>query len=159
MVSPPPLAYVEVWQRNWLKISFLDSDGRLGKQLSVFLRYERGRPISHSFPGFEVLPCDPSLPRPPLAPCCSSHQIQDNATDLEGCQQNLRPHAPTISAGRLLPPSLRASKGRIAKSQLFSVLVPLWWSKLPADVRTAESLTSFCKRLKTHLFRVHLDSA
>ena len=30
--------------------------------------------------------------------------------------------------------------------------------QLPPDVRIAESLTIFCKRLKTHLFRVHLDS-
>ena len=37
-------------------------------------------------------------------------------------------------------------------------LAPQWWNELPADVRTAESLTSLRKRLKTHLFRVHLDS-
>ena len=30
--------------------------------------------------------------------------------------------------------------------------------ELPPDVRIAESLTIFRKRLKTHLFRVHLDS-
>ncbi|CAL8266933.1 unnamed protein product [Boreogadus saida] len=34
-----------------------------------------------------------------------------------------------------------------------------WWNELPAALRTAESLTIFRKRLKTHLFRVHLDSA
>jgi len=45
------------------------------------------------------------------------------------------------------------------KFQLFCVLAPQWWNELPADVRMAESLTSFRKRLKTHLFRVHLDSA
>ena len=55
-----------------------------------------------------------------------------------------------------LPPSRRASKGRSAKSQLFSVLGPQWRNELPADVRIAESLTSFRKRLKTHLFRVHV---
>ncbi|KAK0137496.1 hypothetical protein N1851_026296 [Merluccius polli] len=61
----------------------------------------------------------------------------------------VRPHAParalraTTSAGR-------ASKGRTAKSQLFSVLAPLWRTDLPADVRTAESETTcFHKRLKT----------
>jgi len=32
-------------------------------------------------------------------------------------------------------------------------------NELPADIRTAESLTSFRRRLKTHLFRVHVDSA
>ena len=51
------------------------------------------------------------------------------------------------------------SKGRSAKSQLFSVLGPQWWKELPAALRTAESLTIFRKGLKTHLFRVHLDSA
>ncbi|KAK0150925.1 hypothetical protein N1851_007963 [Merluccius polli] len=68
----------------------------------------------------------------------------------------VRPHAParalraTTSAGRPVPPSLRASKGRTAKSQLFSVLAPLWRTDLPADVRTAESETTcFRKRLKT----------
>ena len=34
-----------------------------------------------------------------------------------------------------------------------------WCNELPADVRIAESFTSFRKRLKTQLFRVHLDSA
>jgi len=80
-------------------------------------------------------------------------------------QALVKPHTParslrsTTSAGRLVPPSLRASKGRSAKSQLFSVLGPQWWNELPAVLRTAESLTIFRKRLKTHLFRVHLDSA
>ncbi|CAL8387295.1 unnamed protein product [Boreogadus saida] len=35
----------------------------------------------------------------------------------------------------------------------------VWWNELPANVRITELLTSFRKRLKTHLFRVHLDSA
>ncbi|KAK0154959.1 hypothetical protein N1851_002732 [Merluccius polli] len=80
-------------------------------------------------------------------------------------QALVRPHAPTgalrstTSAGRLVPPSLRASKGLTAMSQLFSVLAPQWRNELPANVRTAESLTSFHTRLTTHLFRVHLDSA
>ena len=50
------------------------------------------------------------------------------------------------------------SKMRSRESQLFSVLGPRWWNEFPPDVRIAESLTSFHKRLKTHLFRVHLDS-
>ncbi|KAK0153511.1 hypothetical protein N1851_004796 [Merluccius polli] len=47
----------------------------------------------------------------------------------------LRPHAParTTSARWPVPPSLRASKGHTAESQLFSVLAPLWWNDLPAD--------------------------
>lgn len=80
-------------------------------------------------------------------------------------QTLVRSHTPartlrsTTSAGRLVPPSLRTGKHRSAKSQLFSVLAPQWWNELPAVVRTAETLSTFRKRLKTHLFRVHLDSA
>ena len=57
---------------------------------------------------------------------------------VDGTARSLRS---TTSAGRLVPPSLRASKGRLAKSQLFSVLGPQWWNELPAVLRTAESLT------------------
>ncbi|KAK0145530.1 hypothetical protein N1851_015555 [Merluccius polli] len=88
-----------------------------------------------------------------------------NGTAPTYLQALVRSHGParalraTTSARQLVPPSLRASKGCTAKSQLFSVLAPLWWNKLPADVKTAESITCFRKRLKTHLFRVHLDPA
>ena len=34
------------------------------------------------------LPCDPSLPGPPLAPCSSSPQIQEDGTALQGGQWN-----------------------------------------------------------------------
>ena len=50
--------------------------------------------------------------------------------------------------------SLRANKACSAKSQLFSVSAPQWWNKHPTNVRTAESLTIFCKRIKTHLSRL-----
>ena len=49
-------------------------------------------------------------------------------------QTVVRPHTPvralrsTTSAGWLLLPSLRANKGRSAKSCLFSALVPQWWN-------------------------------
>ena len=52
-----------------------------------------------------------------------------------------------------VPASLRASKGC---TQSHNSLAAQWWNELPADVRTAESLTSLCKRLKTHLLRAHL---
>ncbi|KAI4893567.1 hypothetical protein NFI96_021368 [Prochilodus magdalenae] len=58
------------------------------------------------------------------------------------------------STARLEPPSLR-THGRQA-SRLFSVLAPRWWNELPLGVRTAESLTVFKRRLKTHLFVMHL---
>ncbi|KAK0132041.1 hypothetical protein N1851_033159 [Merluccius polli] len=82
-----------------------------------------------------------------------------NGTAPTHLQALVRPHAParTTSARWPVPPSLRASKGHTAESQLFSVLAPLWWNDLPADVRTAQSITCFRKRLKTHLLRVHLD--
>ncbi|KAI4901431.1 hypothetical protein NFI96_001513 [Prochilodus magdalenae] len=40
--------------------------------------------------------------------------------------------------------------------KLFSVLAPRWWNELPLSVRTAESLAVFKRRLKTHLFVMHL---
>ncbi|KAI4902462.1 hypothetical protein NFI96_001843 [Prochilodus magdalenae] len=58
------------------------------------------------------------------------------------------------STARLEPPSLR-THGRQA-SRLFSVLAPRWWNELPLGVRTAESLAVFKRRLKTHLFAMHL---
>ena len=49
----------------------------------------------------------------------------------------------------------RGPSGRSTRSLLFSVPAPQWWNKLPTDVRTAESLPIFRRRLKTHLFRKH----
>ncbi|KAI5617378.1 hypothetical protein C0J50_22930, partial [Silurus asotus] len=54
------------------------------------------------------------------------------------------------STARLVPPSLRL-RGKY-NSKLFSVLAPRWWKELPLDVRTAESLIIFKRRLKTYLF-------
>ncbi|KAM9455123.1 putative RNA-directed DNA polymerase from transposon X-element isoform 2-T3 [Clarias gariepinus] len=59
------------------------------------------------------------------------------------------------STARLIPPSLR-DRGRHS-SRLFSVLAPRWWNELPLDVRTAETLTIFKRRLKTHLFLQDLN--
>ncbi|MBN3298967.1 IBP1 protein, partial [Amia calva] len=41
-------------------------------------------------------------------------------------------------------------------SRSFSSLAPKWWNDLPTEVKTAESLTSFRRLLKTHLFRLYL---
>ncbi|MGH0146706.1 UNVERIFIED_CONTAM: hypothetical protein FKN15_056778 [Acipenser sinensis] len=38
----------------------------------------------------------------------------------------------------------------------FSTLAWQWWNDLPMNVRTAQSLTTFQRCLKTHLFRQHL---
>ncbi|KAI4900370.1 hypothetical protein NFI96_001985 [Prochilodus magdalenae] len=59
------------------------------------------------------------------------------------------------STARLEPPPLR-THGRQA-SRLFSVLAPRWWHELLLGVRTAESLAVFKRRLKTHLFVMHLS--
>ncbi|KAI4889136.1 hypothetical protein NFI96_015148 [Prochilodus magdalenae] len=68
------------------------------------------------------------------------------------------PRAPRASStARLEPPSLR-THGRQA-SRLFSVLAPRWWNELPLGVRTAESLAVFKRRLKTHLFVMHLSTS
>ena len=42
-------------------------------------------------------------------------------------------------------------------SRLLSVLAPRWWNDLPVEVRIAETLTTFKRKLKTHLFRLHLS--
>ncbi|CAM4612009.1 unnamed protein product [Leuciscus chuanchicus] len=36
--------------------------------------------------------------------------------------------------------------------------IPCWWNALPTLIRNAESLTTFKRQLKTHLFREHLTS-
>ncbi|KAI4880956.1 hypothetical protein NFI96_001124 [Prochilodus magdalenae] len=58
------------------------------------------------------------------------------------------------STARLEPPSLRTHERQA--SRLFSVLAPRWWNELPLGVRTAEFLAVFKRRLKTHLFVMHL---
>ncbi|XP_051791037.1 uncharacterized protein LOC127529889, partial [Erpetoichthys calabaricus] len=57
----------------------------------------------------------------------------------------------TSSTACLEPPLLKR-RGRHA-SRLFAVLAPQWWNELPLAVRTAETLTVFKRRLKTHFFQ------
>ena len=69
----------------------------------------------------------------------------------------VKPYTPTRSlrsaaAGRLTMPSLKTPGSRSSRSRLFSVLTPEWWNELPEEVRTAESLPIFRRKLKTHLF-------
>ncbi|KAK5928564.1 hypothetical protein CgunFtcFv8_013618 [Champsocephalus gunnari] len=64
----------------------------------------------------------------------------------------------SASAKRLAAPSLRGGpKFPSAKTRGFDILAPKWWNELPIDIRTAESLHIFRGRLKTHLFRLHLE--
>ncbi len=62
----------------------------------------------------------------------------------------------SASEQRLVVPSQRESK---SLSRMFSFTVPGWWNELPISIRNAESLTIFKRHLKTHLFRLHLNSA
>lgn len=39
-----------------------------------------------------------------------------------------------------------------------SHFVPLWWNKLPASARAAESIKDFKKQQKAHLFYIHLTN-
>ena len=61
------------------------------------------------------------------------------------------------SAIRPLQLIQNAAARLIFRSRLLSVLAPRWWNDLPVDVRTAETLSTFKRRLKTHLFRLHLS--
>ena len=72
----------------------------------------------------------------------------------------LRVYIPTrrlrsINERRLVVPSQRATK---SLSRTFSFTAPCWWNALPGLIRNAESLATFQKQLKTHLFREHLPS-
>ncbi|XP_060794858.1 uncharacterized protein LOC132897639, partial [Neoarius graeffei] len=76
-------------------------------------------------------------------------------------QRLIRPYSPARSlcsttTGCLGPPPLCSYP---ARSRLLSVLAPYWWNDLPIEVRTADSLTTFKCRLKTHLFRLHFSPA
>ncbi|KAG5845395.1 hypothetical protein ANANG_G00138520 [Anguilla anguilla] len=73
-------------------------------------------------------------------------------------QKMIRPYKPARSlrsatTGRLIPPPTRAA----TRSRLFAVLAPRWWNDLPVEVRTAECLSTFKRKLKTHLFSVYLS--
>ncbi|KAM9399248.1 uncharacterized protein ACWYII_031534 [Salvelinus alpinus] len=51
---------------------------------------------------------------------------------------------------------LRKYSSRSAQSKLFAALAPQWWNKLPHDARSAESITTFRRHLKPHLFKEYL---
>ncbi|XP_067281119.1 uncharacterized protein [Pseudorasbora parva] len=66
----------------------------------------------------------------------------------------LRVYTPTRSLRsanerRLVVPSQR---GMRSLSRTFSFIVPGWWNDLPSSIRTTESLASFKRQVKTHLF-------
>ncbi|KAI2647091.1 putative RNA-directed DNA polymerase from transposon BS [Labeo rohita] len=59
----------------------------------------------------------------------------------------------SASERRLIVPSRRGTK---SLSKTFSYTVPSWWNDLPTAIRNANSLTTFKRLLKTHLFRHYL---
>ncbi|KAL0151728.1 hypothetical protein M9458_052954 [Cirrhinus mrigala] len=59
----------------------------------------------------------------------------------------------SASERRLIVPSQRGTK---SLSRTFSYTVPGWWNDLPTPIRNANSLTTFKRLLKTHLFRHYL---
>jgi len=73
-------------------------------------------------------------------------------TDLLSVYQ---PSRPLRSSGSslLCIPRTRTKHGEAA----FSSYAPLIWNKLPENCKSAESLSSFKSRLKTHLFRIAFD--
>ena len=56
------------------------------------------------------------------------------------------------SSGHLL--RVPTSNLRSYGDRAFSVAAPSLWNKLPSDVRSCESLSTFKNKLKTHLFRI-----
>ena len=78
-------------------------------------------------------------------------------------QNLIKPYEPTRSlrsadTGLLETPSIRTPGQRSTRPRKFALLAPKLWNDLPVALRTAESLPSFCRGLKTHLFRLHHSS-
>ncbi|KAM9452610.1 uncharacterized protein ACWYII_012069 [Salvelinus alpinus] len=76
-------------------------------------------------------------------------------------QALIRPYTQTralrsSTSGLLASLPLRKYSSRSAQSKLFAALAPQWWNKLPHDARTAESITTFRRHLKPHLFKKYL---
>ncbi|KAM9534686.1 uncharacterized protein ACWYII_039557 [Salvelinus alpinus] len=76
-------------------------------------------------------------------------------------QALIRPYTQTralrsSTSGLLASLPLRKYSSRSAQSKLFAALAPQWWNKLPHDTRSAESITTFRKHLKHHLFKEYL---
>ena len=57
--------------------------------------------------------------------------------------------ASTLDTNRLVEPPVRLST---VANRAFQVVGPRIWNNLPSDVTSAESLSTFRQRLKTHLF-------
>lgn len=73
---------------------------------------------------------------------------------LESLIQVYTPSRPLRSASerRLVLPAHQAPR---SLARLFSSVAPKWWNDLPNSIRSAESLSTFKRNLKTLLFREH----
>ncbi|KAK5918288.1 hypothetical protein CgunFtcFv8_003065 [Champsocephalus gunnari] len=86
-----------------------------------------------------------------------------NGSGYSYIQDMVNPYTPapalrSASAKRLAAPSLRGGPTfPSAKTSRFAILAPKWWNELPIEIRTADSLHIFRRRLKTHLFRLHFE--
>ena len=77
-------------------------------------------------------------------------------------QKMVNPYTPTRSlrsanTGMLTEPSLKTPGQKSTRPRQFALLAPKLWNKLPVALRTTDSLASFRRGLKTHLFRLHLN--
>jgi len=80
------------------------------------------------------------------APQYLSDQLQYVADLPTRCRGRLR-----SSTSNLL--DVRPSRCVTVGDQSFATAGPRLWNSLPADIRSASSLTTFCQNLKTYLFR------
>merc|ERR1712081_154333 len=88
-----------------------------------------------------------------LWPPVSSH-VKAQKRSLHLCVGKPVGQLRSSSAGLLSAPSLQGPDGRLKRSQLFSVVAPTWWNDLKDKaITTAETLSTFRRRLKTHLFQ------
>ncbi|KAJ8353678.1 hypothetical protein SKAU_G00212450 [Synaphobranchus kaupii] len=78
---------------------------------------------------------------------------------LQDLIQHYAPARPlrSAAAGRLALPFLCVNGSRSSRLQSFSTLAPQWWNELPTLLCSAQTLSVFCRGLKTHFFRLHLD--
>ena len=61
----------------------------------------------------------------------------------------------SANTGKLIGPSLKTPGQRSTRSRLFVLLAAKLWNKPPIAFRTADSLPSFRRGLKTQLSRLH----
>ena len=83
----------------------------------------------------------------------SQNQFQNTGSAPSYLSELIQPYTPArslrSSEERLL---YRADVTTRSQSRLFAFILPQWWNEMPNSIRSATSLDSFKKHLKTHLF-------